>query len=156
MAMTNQIPKDLLLAKTLIFDSCGMVISDFKMEPKNNYQACSFLLNHQKVHYRTAKITPTKTGQFVAIWTRNEKGTTSPIHIYDQIDFLIITTRRENHIGQFVFPVSALLQNKIISTASQEGKRGMRVYPPWDIALNKQAQKRNNGSENTFSRSMSS
>ena len=29
----------------------------------------------------------------------------------------------------------------IISTSKKEGKRGFRVYPPWDTATNKQAVK---------------
>jgi hypothetical protein len=32
------------------------------------------------------------------------------------------------------------LQEKgILSDDNKEGKRGFRVYPPWDIAINKQA-----------------
>jgi maltose-binding protein MalE len=31
----------------------------------------------------------------------------------------------------------------IISTQFKEGKRGMRVYPPWDLPSSKQAQKHN-------------
>ena len=34
-----------------------------------------------------------------------------------------------------------ILINKEIVSDKKEGKRAIRVYPPWDIAINKQAQK---------------
>ena len=34
-----------------------------------------------------------------------------------------------------------LSQQGIISTNLKEGKRGIRVYPPWDLTISKQAQK---------------
>jgi hypothetical protein len=34
-----------------------------------------------------------------------------------------------------------LADKGIITKNGKEGKRGIRVYPPWDIATNKQAEK---------------
>jgi hypothetical protein len=33
------------------------------------------------------------------------------------------------------------LDKGIITRNNKDGKRGIRVYPPWDIAINKQAEK---------------
>ncbi len=43
------------------------------------------------------------------------------------------------HSGQFIFPKSILLVKGILSDGEKDGKRGFRVYPPWDKAVNKQA-----------------
>ena len=87
------------------------------------------------------KITPTKTGQFVTIWKRNQDGITVPFDVSDDYDFYIIATRKENNFGVFIFPKIILHQKEILSDKVKDGKRGIRVYPPWDKTTNKQAQK---------------
>ncbi len=42
-------------------------------------------------------------------------------------------------LGQFIFPKSVLCQQGILTVNDKEGKRGFRVYPPWDNTINKQA-----------------
>ena len=44
-------------------------------------------------------------------------------------------------MGVFIFPKTVLHQNGILSDDKKDGKRGIRVYPPWDLTTNKQAQK---------------
>jgi hypothetical protein len=88
-----------------------------------------------------AKITPTKIGQFVTFWKRSEKGPIEPYAVSDAIDFFIINTKSNDKFGQFIFPKSVLSQQGIISTNLKEGKRGIRVSPPWDLTISKQAQK---------------
>jgi hypothetical protein len=66
------------------------------------------------------------------------------------IDFILITTRGGNNLGQFIFPKSVLADKGIITRNDKEGKRGIRVYPPWDIAKNKQAEKTQNWQINYF------
>lgn len=56
------------------------------------------------------------------------------------IDLFIIVTCKGDNLGQFVFPKSVLYKYDIVSNNNEGGKRAMRVYPPWDIAINKQAQ----------------
>lgn len=56
------------------------------------YFAHNFELNKQKVKFRMAKITPTKTGQFVTIWKRNENGITEPHNVDDEFEFYLIAT----------------------------------------------------------------
>ena len=132
---------DLLIAKELIYDKCGFELTNMKFNKESTeYSACSFKLNGKTIVYRSSKITPTKTGQFVTIWKRSKNGITEPYDFSDDMDFLIITTRSGENFGQFVFPKSVLADKGII-TRGKEGKRGMRVYPPWDITTNKQAEK---------------
>lgn len=92
-----------------------------------------------KTIYREAKITPKKIGQFVSVWKRNKAGITEPRQLNDDFDEFIIKCEAGNKVGQFVFPKAVLAEKGIVSTNLKEGKRGFRVYPPWDKAENKQA-----------------
>lgn len=133
---------DLLLAKALIYDACGYACSPFQAEKESReYGAATFSLNNKTIVFRAAHITPTKTGQFVTLWKRNAAGITQPHHESDAIDLAVISVRREQLFGQFVFSKAALIKHGILSTSKKEGKRGFRVYPPWDKTENKQAQK---------------
>lgn len=124
----------------MIFKACNLELTNIAEELESReYAAHSFQLDKKTVKLRIAKITPTKTGQFVTIWKRNEKGITCPYDITDNFDFFIIATRKETNLGIFIFPKDVLLENKIISNNKREGKRGIRVYPSWDITTNKQA-----------------
>jgi hypothetical protein len=61
--------------------------------------------------------------------------------VSDPFDLFVISTRKENHFGQFVFPKKVLCDQDIVSENETGGKRGIRVYPPWDKTINPQAQK---------------
>lgn len=88
---------------------------------------------------QNARITPKKIGQFVSIWKRNEAGKTQPYTEDDDFDSMIINCKRGENSGVFTFPKSVLINQNIISTKIKTGKMGMRVYPSWDTATNKQA-----------------
>lgn len=125
-----------------IYTKCNLQITNFEAEKESKeYDASRFQLNNLNIVYRNAKTTPTKRGQFVTFWKRNNKGTIEPLHEHDLIDFYVITVQSENKTGQFVFPKTILLEKGIISTDRKEGKRAFRVYPNWDITNNKQAEK---------------
>lgn len=133
---------DLLLAKEQLYDSCGFECSLPEKEKESaEYGAYSFTINEKSIVFRVAKITPTKIGQFVTLWKRIGKGPIQPFDYTDAIDLIVITVRKENLVGQFVFPKEVLCEKGIISTTAKEGKRAIRVYPPWDEATSKQAQK---------------
>ena len=87
-----------------------------------------------------AKITPTKTGQFVTIWKRNENGITEPHNVDDVFEFYLIVTRQAERFGVFIFDKTVLSENRILTSKKGEGKRGIRVYPNWSVTENKQAQ----------------
>lgn len=127
--------------KQNFYYKCGFELMELKLEEGKEYGACRFKLNGKSVLFRVAKVTPKKIGQFVAIWKRNELGITQAFEHTDEIDFLVISTRHGHNFGQFIFPKAALLANGIISNGQQEGKHGVRVYPPWDIVSNRQAEK---------------
>ena len=136
----NTLPSDLAVVKELVYDKCGFHFSNFKQNDESaDYGACSFELNGKKIQHRISKITPTKTGQFVTIWKRNDKWITEPFNISDNFDFVIITARNDENFGQFIFPKSVLVDKGIVSQNEKGGKRGIRVYAPWDKPINKQA-----------------
>ena len=133
---------ELELIDKSVFKICGLELTNLEAEAESQeYFAHNFQLNGQNIKFRTAKITPTKIGQFVTIWKRNEKGITEPFDISDKFEFYIIATRQNEKFGLFIFPKTVLYENKILSDKIRDGKRGIRVYPTWDLTLNKQAQK---------------
>ena len=135
------IPKDLILIQKILFDNCKFGIKTIIPELESHeYEACMFTLNNLNIRFRTAKITPTKTGQFVALWKRINQGPIQPFDSFDSIDLFIISTRKGNQFGLFIFPKSILITKEIVSD-TKEGKRAIRVYPPWDSTTSKQAQK---------------
>jgi hypothetical protein len=134
--------KRILETKEMLFDKCGFEFSNIEIEKQSSeYCAYRFEINNLKILFRSAKITPTKKGQFVTLWKRkNEKSSIEPFEISDNIDLFIINVKTETNFGQFVFPKSVLVEQGII-TNKKEGKRAIRVYPIWDLAESKQAKK---------------
>jgi hypothetical protein len=134
--------ESLSIAKALVYDKCGYEFIDHKINAESKeYAACSFIINGKKIEQRASKITPTKIGQFVAIWKRDTAEKTVPFDVQDDFDFYIITAKSNNELGQFIFPKSILVDKGIVSKNGQKGKNGIRVYPPWDEANNPQAMK---------------
>ena len=141
----NPLISELLQVKELVYDKCNFKFSNLVIDSESEeYLACFFKLNSCQIIHRLSKITPTKIGQFVTIWKRNDKGITAPFDYSDNFNFIIITSKSGENLGQFVFPKSVLLEKGIISNNNTSGKRGIRVYPPWDIPTSKQAEKTQN------------
>lgn len=133
---------DLIATKKLVYDSCQFIISEAVIEPESaEYGASIFKLNGSDIRFRVAKITPTKTGQFVTLWKRSINGTIQPFDALDPIDFFVISVRSGENFGQFVFPKSILCEKNVFSVNSKGGKRAIRVYPPWNQTTSKQAKK---------------
>jgi len=140
--INTTLEENLKFAENRIYKKVNLQISDLKIQKEGKeYQACRYKLNTKTVYSRFSKITPKKIGQFVTFWKRNLEGITEPYSEIDEFDILIINVKTENKFGQFIFPKSILIKKRIISTLKKEGKRGFRVYPIWDIAINKQAKK---------------
>tara|TARA_R110001592_G_scaffold59171_6_gene179518 strand:+ start:2880 stop:3383 length:504 start_codon:yes stop_codon:yes gene_type:complete len=128
--------------KDHIYKPLGFELTHFSLEKESQeYGACTFELNGLQIVSRNAKVTPTKTGQFVTLWKRLNNGPIQPFDASDNIDFVIVNVRSENQIGQFVFPKKVLLEKGVFTNPSKEGKRAIRVYPLWDKPLSKQALK---------------
>lgn len=139
-ALPDLLPKGLKIANKWVYDPCGFEFAQLRLAAESKeYSSCSFELNGRNIQYRVSKITPKKTGQFVAIWKRNQEGITVPFDISDKLDFIIITAAYAANFGQFIFPKSILAAHGIIARNGEGGKRGIRVYPPWDAVSNKQA-----------------
>ncbi|MBE0406089.1 MepB family protein [Psychrobacter sp. AOP22-C1-22] len=92
------------------------------------------------VRFRVAKQTPSKVGQFVTFWEKDDEGANQPFQYNESPDLLVITTfKDDNTLGQFVFPKDILLKNNILKSHSTKGKMGIRVYPSWDKPTSKTA-----------------
>lgn len=139
---TDTMHQELVEIQNRIFTPLGFKCSHPARELESaEYCAYSFKLNDFFVRFRVAKITPTKIGQFVTLWKRLKKGPIQPYGSTDSVDFFIINTRNEDRFGQFIFPKSVLCQHDVFSINGGGGKRAIRVYPPWDVTVNKQAKK---------------
>ncbi|UOU97331.1 MepB family protein [Chryseobacterium daecheongense] len=126
----------------LIFKPLGLICSDITEDPEcKEYSGFNFMANHLKMKFRISKITPTKTGQFVTIWKRNENKETIPFEINDNFDFYLIMTCKDDLSGIFIFPKKTLSEKGVLSDGEKIGKRGIRVYPKWDYTENKQAKR---------------
>lgn len=139
--MSHQQPRfDEIIGSNKHLTGLHCEVSNFSIESESKeYAACNFTLNGKKIISREAKITPKKVGQFVTFWKRSEVGPIEPFHENDAFDFFLVQVTNEKNSGIFILPKSILIKHGIISTARKEGKRALRVYPPWDIATNKQA-----------------
>ncbi|EIA08889.1 MepB family protein [Flavobacterium frigoris] len=147
----NSFHSDLKIAKERVYNKCDFDITNPSINTESvEYGACIFQLDRKKIIHRTAKITPTKSGQFVTIWKRNQDGITEPYNIQDDFDFIIITVKSGENFGQFIFPKAVLADKGIISTENKTGKRGIRVYPPWDVVVSQQALKTQNWQTDYF------
>jgi hypothetical protein len=136
------IHSDLLATINLVYIQNKLNYTQPIMEAESaEYGAYIFELNGLSIRFRVAKITPTKNGQFVTLWKRTNHGPIQPFDIADSVDLFIISTRKDDHFGQFVFPKHVLFNYDIISKNGKGGKRAIRVYPPWDKTTSKQAQK---------------
>ena len=127
----------------LIYHPNDLKIHDIQEEKQNaEYGAGVFQLSSKTVRFRVAKVTPTKTGQFVAFWEKDVHDKNQPFSYDEAPDLLVVTTFRDKSgFGQFVFPKHILLKQNVLKSDSVKGKMGMRVYPRWDHPTSKEALK---------------
>jgi hypothetical protein len=101
------------------------------------------------IKFRVAKVTPVKVGYFVTLW-KYKDGHTTPYDFDDSFDLYIICIEDGDLLGQFVFSREVLSHQGIISKHQRGGKRGFRLYAPWNIADSKQAIKTQEWQSNYF------
>lgn len=119
----------------------GLTIQNLRVDPEcAAYSGYNFNAGNIRIKFRNAKVTPKKVGQFVTLWKRNTFGHTEPFDLHDAFDFYIVATQKEEKSGFFFFSRLTLAELGVITSPQQEGKRGFRVYPAWEIPLNKQAE----------------
>lgn len=118
--------------------SCSNIEEDLECR---EYSGFNCTVNERNIKFRISKITPTKTGQFVTLWKRNEKGETIPFDSTDNIDFYLVASFKDSLSGVFIFQKQILAEKGVLSNGKKTGKRGIRVYPSWDKTESKQAHK---------------
>lgn len=124
----------------IMYEPNQLTVESIEEEKQNSkYGAGTFQLSSKSIRFRVAKISPTKIGQFVAFWEKDEDHKNQPFSLEDAPDLLVITTIQENQIGQFIFPKELLVQHDILKSRSTKGKMAIRVYPSWDHPTSKQA-----------------
>lgn len=139
---SNNLHPDLLAAQKFVYEPSGLICTHVIKEAESEeYGAYKFSLNNKSIKFRVAKITPTKNGQFVTLWKRIGSGSILPHDMADPIDFFVISVRKAEYFGHFVFPKAVLYDKGFISKDGKGGKRAMRVYPPWDGPESSQAKK---------------
>jgi len=100
----KNIPDDLLPAKEMVYDKCAFDCRNVIIEPESaDYGACTFTLNGMSIKYRVAKITPAKAGQFVTIWKRKNNGPIEPFDWKDNLDIVVISTRKNESFWTVYF-----------------------------------------------------
>ena len=90
---------------------------------------------------RAAKVTPTKAGLFVTLWKRDDSGITRPYSVEDGVDEFWVVTETPNGYGYFAFTAQSLVDSGVLASSAKPGKRGFRLYTPWDTGLNASATK---------------
>ena len=118
----NNIHQDLITITDRVYKPCGFHYTTPIAEAESSeYGACIFSLNARNIRFRVAKITPTKTGQFVTLWKRSSEGITQPYDATDPVDFFVISARKDEYFGQFIFPKSILCEKNVFSTNGKGG-----------------------------------
>ena len=115
------------------------ISADVVPEAQNSdYESGLVDIAGRRWHIRTARVTPTKPGAFVAFWTRAEDGSTRPFKSADVGAGLLVFVVDGGRRGVFRFTSDHLAELGVTS-GPRAGKRGFRVYPRWCDALNRQA-----------------
>lgn len=138
----NKFHTTLAYINETLYAPAGLIADSIREEPQNaEYGAGTFQLGALSVRFRVAKITPTKTGQFVAMWEKNTDSKNQAFSYADAPDLLVINTFHpvSGELGQFVFPKDLLKMHGVLATDNAPGKMAIRVYPAWNTVTNKQA-----------------
>lgn len=135
--------KALTYVSKMIYEPNNLSLKSVQEERQNSkYGAGTFQISSRTVRFRVANITPTKVGQFVAFWEKDENNKNQPYSYEEAPDLLVITTFKNDHeFGQFIFPKEIIFKQNILRSSSTKGKMAIRVYPSWDSPTSKQAMK---------------
>lgn len=139
----NSLPFRLSSSIENIYLPAGMSLTKTpKKEAENaSYEAYAFALNDLPILFRVGKITPKRTGHFVAIYERIGSKIV-PIDVKAcGVAFLIVDVvdLQNEERGQFVFPQKTLVEKGVFTKGlspkermkRKRGKLSFRVFPPW-------------------------
>lgn len=119
-------------------------------EQNSEYESGIALIGEEWWRIRTARITPTKPGAFVATWTRDDKGKTRPFTVDESQSGLLVFVADGEHFGVFRFTSEDLKSLGYVTSGHHPGKRGFRVYPSWCTGLNPQASRTQRAQASAF------
>ncbi|KUF07131.1 MepB family protein [Leucobacter sp. G161] len=108
-------------------------------EESSSYESGTVSLDGEVWRIRTARVTPTKPGAFVAGWERGARGETRPFPRVGSVVGLMVFVTEGERFGVFRFTQDMLADLGVVRSGSSPGKRGFRVYPGWSGGLNAQA-----------------
>ncbi|WP_404497710.1 MepB family protein [Arthrobacter sp. GAS37] len=108
-------------------------------EQNNDYESGVARIGKEQWRIRTARITSTKPGAFVAVWKRGEGGSTRPFTAAESMSGLLVFVEEQGRFGVFQFTKAHLISLGYVSSDLHPGKRGFRVHPAWCTDLNPQA-----------------
>ncbi|MGL5927319.1 MAG: MepB family protein [Dermatophilaceae bacterium] len=109
-------------------------------EQNGDYESGLAIIAGERWRIRTAKVTPTKPGAFVAVWRRAADRGTEPFPVDDPTSGLIVFVEDGAHRrGLFRFTAEHLRDLGVTRSEAQPGKRGFRLYPRWCSGLNRHA-----------------
>lgn len=108
-------------------------------EQGSDYESGKVTLDSGTWRIRTARVTPTKPGAFVAVWKRSSSGTTEPFDSFDDCVGLMVFVNDVDRFGVFTFTREHLMELGVLQSSLAPGKRGFRTYPSWCTDLNAQA-----------------
>lgn len=137
----NDFHKALSYVNKILYEPNQLIVKSIEEEKQNSkYGAGTFQLSSKTARFRVAKKTPTKIGQFVVFWEKDENNNNQPFLYENAPDLLIITTfKNSSEFGQFIFPKKILYKKNILKSIDTKGKMGLRVYPSWDTPISKVA-----------------
>lgn len=119
-------------------------------EQNGDYESGTVAIGSELWRLRTARVTPKKSGAFVAVWMRDEAGATCPFGADETVDGLLVFIREGDRFGVFRFTAPQLASLGITCSAAHPGKRGFRVYPSWCVNLNGQAARTQEAQSSAF------
>ncbi|MBP1325914.1 hypothetical protein JOF28_001146 [Leucobacter exalbidus] len=124
---------------SIVGDQFGEAHDPSPEDQRGEYESGTARLGGHLWRVRTASVTPTKPGAFVAAWRRDERGETRPFGSDDGTEGLLVFVHDGERFGVFRFTASHLQALGVTASAAHPGKRGFRVYPSWCEDLNAQA-----------------
>ncbi|WP_284985358.1 MepB family protein [Arthrobacter sp. fls2-241-R2A-172] len=119
-------------------------------EQNGDYESGVVLFGKEWWRIRTARITPTKPGAFVAVWKRDGGGSTRPFMADELMSGLMVFVEERGRFGVFRFSPSHLISLGYVTSEFHPGKRGFRVYPAWCSDLNPQASRTQRAQADAF------
>ncbi|RZU62765.1 MepB family protein [Zhihengliuella halotolerans] len=120
-------------------------------EQNSDYESGIVDINGEHWRIRTARITPTKAGAFVAVWRRNADGETEPFPADEAVSGLMVFVVDGHRRGCFRFTSERLAELGITRGNRSPGKRGFRLYPSWCEDLNPTAARAQAAQASSFS-----